>query len=227
MKKVLVFLLSFTGILTAKISSVEEQIRVETEHTSLDPIFETLLKDGYFEARGKDAEIRTPFVTLQGIVEKFLAKELGKSIRSLEGIIHTPMPATPLCSEKGATPRAGIIRGYLEEGANLYIVYPNSGFSKRSLSEQEIYKKALSEYSEHLFDRPIQLESIPLHLIGATYSFKDLEGRQFIFSIKMTQANDPQENANYALWFGPSDHPEIQKRIVELKTLLPSSVIWD
>ena len=57
---------------------------------------------------------------------------------------------------------------------------------------------------------------MPVELIGATYFFDDESGNIFVFSINMTQANDPKEISDFALWFGPINHPSIQQRIQAL-----------
>lgn len=51
------------------------------------------------EIEGTDQDVRPYFVALQGVIEHVLSCELQNEIRSLLGIIHTPMPATPLCSQ--------------------------------------------------------------------------------------------------------------------------------
>ena len=58
-----------------------------------------LVKEGSIEVEERDEAVRPCFVSLQGIVEHVLSKSLGHEVKSLCGVITTPMPATPLCSK--------------------------------------------------------------------------------------------------------------------------------
>lgn len=197
-------------------------------------IYDILAQKGVLELSGTDQEIRPYFVALQGIIEHVLASLLQKDVKSLTGYIHTPMPATPLCTLGEISPRlvdpkiemdparlssvkarVTILRDYLAKGGNLYIVYPKDGFSRRTEKQQEIYKQELANYPNHLFDVPLNQDHIPEDLIGATYFFQDTLGNTFVFAIKMTQANDPKDIGNFGLWLGPINHPSIVNRILK------------
>ena len=183
-----------------------------------------LVEKGVLEITATDKAVRPYFVALQGIVEHVLAYELGKSVNSLSAVIHTPMPATPLCTEGNISEelvdssiakdplrlltvkaRTTIIRDYLFQGGDLYVLYPKAGLAKRTETQQQIYRTELNRYPTHLFDRPLDCESIKDELIGACYLFKNSEGKTFAFAIKITQANDPQNLGNFGLWFGEFD----------------------
>lgn len=195
-----------------------------------------LVEKGVLEITATDQEVRPYFVALQGIIEHVLAYELGNSVHSLTGVIHTPMPATPLCAQGNVSKelvapsieedplrlftvnaRTTIIRDYLFKGGDLYIVYPKEGMIKRTEIQQQIYKKELENYREHLFDRPLDCESISNDLVGAFYLFKNSEGKLFAFAIKMTQANSPQDLGNFALWFGEVDTSPVKDRILNVR----------
>lgn len=201
-----------------------------------------LAQEGVLEVTGTDKEVRPSFVALQGIVEYVLSTELQHHIQTLDGFIHTPMPATPLCTKGEISrelvdssiemdphrlltvkARAAIIRDYLFQGGNLYIVYPQSGLLKRTSEQQQIYKNELTNYPEHLFDTPLNLDSIPLNLIGATYFFKDQSDNLFVFGVKMTQANNPQDTGSFGLWFGSIDQPAIRERVSSLAQFFESN----
>jgi hypothetical protein len=194
--------------------------------------WEDLFQIGMLEVSGTDKDVRPYFVALQGLLEQALALELNHEVKMLKGFIHTPMPATPLCtkgeiSEGLVDPsieidparlftvkvRTTIVRDYLFKGGDLYVVYPKNGFTQRTEEQQIIYKQELLNYPNHLFDVPLNSENIPLDLIGATYLFQDQSGQTFVFSIKMTQAKDPNEKGDFGLWFGPINDPLIQERI--------------
>lgn len=183
-----------------------------------------LFKKGVLEVTGTDKDVRPYFVALQGIIENVLATELNKSIFNLTGVIHTPMPATPLCTEGCISKelldpsvfndplrsftvkaRATIVRDYLYQGGDLYVVYPKEGMKGRNEIQQQIYMKALKDFPSHLFDRPLESEAIDNDLIGAFYLFKDKEENLFAFAIKMTQANHIQDLGHFGLWFGEVD----------------------
>ena len=193
--------------------------------------WETLVQEGVIEVSSTDKDVRPVFVGLQGVVEHVLATELQTEIQSLKGVIHTPMPATPLCmngdiSKELVDPsiemdpnrlftvkaRATILRDYLFKGADLYVVYPKDGLLQRTEEQRAVYKQELMKFPTHLFDVPLDCEEIPNELIGATYFFQDQTGKTFVFAIQMTQAKDPQEMGHFGLWFGPLESPAIQKR---------------
>ncbi len=200
--------------------------------TEISKTWNTLIEAGVLEVSGTDKDVRPYFVALQGIVEHVLASELQKEVTSLKGAIHTPMPATPLCTAGDISKqlvdssieidsarlftvkaRTTIIRDYLFKGGNLYVIYPKDGLKKRTEEQQKIYQQELVNYPTHLFDVPLNCENIPTDLIGATYLFQDQLGKTFVFAIKITQAKDPKDIGNFGLWFGPINHPSIRERI--------------
>jgi hypothetical protein len=197
-----------------------------------------LVQNGVLEVTGTDEEVRPYFVALQGIVEHVLALELNKEVKALVGVIHTPMPATPLCTDGSISNdlvdpsvtdpyrlftvklRASIIRTYLGKCADLYICYPRDGLSRRKPEQQKIYHQELENHSSHLFDRPLDCQSIDSDLIGAFYLFTNKQGKTFAFAIKMTQVNNPQDIGNFSLWFGELDHPAIKDRVTKVKEFI-------
>lgn len=202
-------------------------------------IWDTLVQKGVIEISGTDKDVRPFFVALQGVVEHVLAAGLQKEIKELKGIIHTPMPATPLCttgeiSKELVDPsietdptrlftvkaRATIVRDYLFKGGDLYVVYPKGGLYQRTEEQQNIYSQALANFPTHLFDVPLNCEVIPTELIGATYFFQDQSGKTFVFAIKMTQAKDPKSMGSFGLWFGSIDLPSIQERVKAVSSYL-------
>lgn len=201
--------------------------------------WDKLEKEGVLLVKGTDSEVRPYFVALQGIVEHVLAIELNKSITNPLGIILTPMPATPLCmngevSSKLVDPsiandpmrlftvkaRATIVRDYLAQGGILYVAYPKDGFIKRTLQQQEIYLQELKNYPENLIDIKLDCAELDPEVIGATYFFTTTEGEEYVFAIKMTQANNPQDSGTFGLWYGPAEHPAIKARVAQVKAAL-------
>lgn len=209
----------------------------------LEKYFNELVEKSVLEVMGTDKAIRPYFVGLQAYIEQVLAEELGKkNIDSLEGIIYTPMPATPLCTPKDGgvssslvdpaimedslrlftvKTRPAIVRDFLDQGGHLYIVYPKSGFMKRNDKEQGIYTAELEHYQTRLFDRPLDRESMDNQFVGAVYLFKK-DGKSFAFAIQATQARNvenPQNAENqekvcsFALWFGDLKIKAIADRV--------------
>lgn len=259
MSKLLFFIISalFAGQLAASSftdyigSKVEENIQHTQSFPGLKPeeynllregitnAWGTLLEKGCLEVEGTDKDVRPSFVALQGMIEQLLASEIGGQIKSTSGVIHTPMPATPLCTRGSISlelvdpaiendplrlftvkARTTIVRDYLFKGGKLYIAYPHSGLEKRTDEQIAIYQQELKNYPEKLFDLPLQCDEIPADLIGATYLFKDQTDKTYVFAIRMTQAKDPQSKGQFGLWFGPIDHPAIQARIQAVSKFL-------
>ncbi|MDR3624931.1 MAG: hypothetical protein P4L16_07325 [Chlamydiales bacterium] len=204
--------------------------------------WDSLVRDGVIEVSGTDREVRPIFVAIQGAVEHVLSSSLQKEVKVLKGIIHTPMPATPLCTKGEVSKelvdpsleiepaslytvkaRTTIIRDYLTKGGMLYNVYPKNGFKARTQEQQQIYVEELSNYSKTLCDVPIACESIPEELVGATYLFQDEHGDVFVFAIKMTQAKNPKMNGNFGIWFGSICNTDIQKRVQDVIGFLENS----
>lgn len=227
-----------------------------------------LYANGVIEITATDAEVRPYFVALQGIIEHVLSNELGKTVDDLTGVIHTPMPATPLCTAGKVSKdlvdptieedpsrlftvkaRTTILRDYLDKKGRLYVVYPEEGMIKRTQAQQEIYKQELKNYPVHLIDNPMRREKIQTIVTlesdveigsdekiesgieigseqtGAFYVFKNkiqnyaagenAKQKQYVFAIKMSQANNPQDSASFGLWFGESKagHPAYERMV--------------
>lgn len=202
-------------------------------------IWDSLLENGVLEVSATEQEIRPYFVTFQAMIEKALVVELGKEVLSVRGFIHTPMPATPLCTRKlpnkpslvrpievkPSQARTNILKKYLLKGGDLYIVYPKEGLFKRTPHEQKTYAQRLEKHPNHLIDLPLSCEEIPEDLIGATYIFKDRNLNEFVFSIQMTQFNSAQESSHFALWLGPLTDARIEKRATEVLSFIKENAI--
>lgn len=208
-------------------------------------LLDVLEHSGVVSETGSD-NLRVKYVHAQGIMEHVLASAmvLGE-IDHLVGIIHTPMPATPLCTkvddidsqllddsirndqEKLLTvrSRAVIVREYLEKGGRLFIVYPKGGFEKRSAEQLEIYRKELEKYPGNLFDVVLGCAAMDPDKVGATYFFRTNDGAVLSFSIKSKQANAPSDDSEWALWFGEVSQPVIQQRVNEVLDYLEANKI--
>lgn len=88
------------------------------------------------------------------------------------------------------------------------------------ISAISAFLQELIHFPTHLFDIPLNCESIPPDLIGATYLFQDQSGKTYVFAIKMTQAKDPKAMGSFGLWFGSIDMPSIQGRVKAVSSYL-------
>jgi hypothetical protein len=179
-------------------------------------------------------DLRVKYVHAQGCIEQMLARrqELGQ-ITDLVGIIHTPLPATPLCVRPEETStieprkwetvlsRAQIIREYLAKGSKLYIVYPEGGLEKRTPDQQAVYASALEQYST-LIDWTLSSNTIEPDMIGATYLFRGSDNELYAFSIKARQITDMQPEAEWGIWFGPLTDTAISARVDAILSYLSS-----
>lgn len=206
-------------------------------------LFDRLKNENVVLESGSD-DLRVKFVHAQGCTEQVLscALVLGE-IKNLVGVIHTPTPSTPLCTEvenldiqlldesirydleKLLTVRARtvILRDFLSRGGNVYVAYPKGGLEKRSRDQQEVYKRELANYADVLFDSMLSCSDMEPDKIGATYFFRTISGEVFLFSIKAKQANDPKDYSEWGLWMGEIDNPVIRERANEILDYLEAN----
>lgn len=202
-----------------------------------------LANDGYYEVTGPDGEARPIFVSLQGIIEHVLSSQLNKSVYNLQAIIHTPMPATPLCTNGEISPelmskeaehdplrvftvktRSTIVRDFLHQGGKLTVAYPAEGMNKRTAEQQIIYSEVLQAYPrEQLVDLRLNCQSMDRDMIGALYLFEDAQGNQKVFAISIPQVNDTQEMGTYGLWYGDVCIPQIAARKNRVETFIQAN----
>lgn len=223
----------FISLLLARVkASVLASNDIAKKENVLD-LLDILEKDKVIAEIGPD-ELRSKYVHSQGSIEHILAcaMVLGE-IDHLVGIIHTPTPATPLCTKVDnldsqlldesirydldklltVRSRAVIVREYLEKGGYLYIAYPKGGLEKRTVEQQTIYKKELERYVGHLFDSVLSCSTMDPEMVGATYFFRNKQQELFSFSIKAKQANAPSDNSEWAMWMGKVTNVVVSERI--------------
>lgn len=99
--------------------------------------------------------------------------------------------------------RVEIVRSYLKEGGKLYLVFPEKGDELRTKEQQEVFKAVRKRYQGELFVREIEPETFKKDQVGAAYKISSWDDLPILFSIKSTQALDPQQDADWKLWFGP------------------------
>jgi hypothetical protein len=206
------------------------------EKKALFALLEEVEENFCVEESGGD-ELRVKFVNLQGCFEHTLAcfQALGE-IDQLVGIIHTPLPATPLCIKPNSDvssildpsirkdraklltvrSRAETVREFLEKGGKLYTVYPKGGLEKRSLEQQKNYLSELKNFPQNLVDSVLATSEFADDKVGATYLFRNAEQEVYLFSVKSYQANDIRTYSEWGLWFGPLKEKALMERANEI-----------
>ncbi len=180
-----------------------------------------LVEKGVFTVNSTDEQARPYFVVLQGILEHVLSKECGRSLSFLKGVIHTPEPPTPFCTEGEVSKelvdqaiaenpllsftiqmRSFTLRKFLKQGGDLYIAYPKEGVLKKTKKQQDLFLLETYKFPAHCFNRPLELSSCPSELVGAFYVMKDTNEKMYAFAIQMSQAVHPLHQSHFGLWFG-------------------------
>lgn len=193
-----------------------------------------LKEKGVVIEQGND-ELRVKFVGIQGLLEHVLAcsQAMGE-ISHLVGVIHTPCPAKPLCTQPKENPsknllddiithdgerlvtlhsRSQIVREYLAKGGKLYVVYPREGLQRRSEEQLAVYNDLLQQYPNHLIDWDLTIPEMHPDMSGATYFFHGPSGAIYTFSIKAKQANQPCDSSEWGLWIGSLTNTTVAKRV--------------
>ncbi|WP_239923117.1 hypothetical protein [Candidatus Chlamydia corallus] len=190
--------------------------------SSVSKLFDELATTSFFARQGSDAGQRPLFVNAQIDFERAIVLWLKfKQITNCVCIIHTPTPATPLCTEGEISvglidpliqndlerlltikKRPDIIRDYFRAGGHLFAIYPKKGRSFRSQEQLRILDDLVQTYSSQLHPIELECDAIPKDLIGATYIIKFADSSTYILSLRSYQANSPSDNDNWAIWFG-------------------------
>lgn len=192
------------------------------------------LETSQYVSQSGSGDFRAKFLLAQGCIEHVLScSQIMGEITHLTGVIHMPMPAAPLCTnmedpslgepldvsiaiddDKLLTVRSRteMARDYLAKGGVLFVAYPKAGLQYKTVEQQKYYRRALELYPDVLFDTPLDNNSMNPNLIGATYAFKH-ENEWYVFSMKARQAGAPQEDSEWALWFGKISQPIIITRV--------------
>jgi len=188
---------------------------------------------------GTDADQRPLFVNAQADFERAIVCWLkSKQIVSSTCIIHTPAPATPLCTngeismglidpvilndqERLLTvkKRPDVIRDYLQAGGRLFTAYPKGGRGLRSAEQLAILDDLIQSYPHYLQAIELNCETIPQDLIGATYFITFSDSSTYILSLRSYQANSPTDD-KWAIWFGSIHDAVVAKRLEAVTSFL-------
>ena len=189
---------------------------------------------------GKDMNTRPLAVNFQKVFEQSLVDLLNEGkISRITAVIHTPMPATPLCNPPGKSlsatmhpdiqkdpvriktieDRTFTTRRMASYGGDmtLYIAYPETGLAKRSSAEQQIYRNELKNKNNvSLIDTPLACASLPDHLIGASYLIVTPDKQKLFFSLTGKQAVAGTGMTDWQIWFGELSDTQLSKRHDEI-----------
>lgn len=202
----------------------------------------TLFAQGVIQEQGEDANLRPRYVGAQGMVEQIMAQELAAGrLKSVIAVIHTPLPATPLCTEGEITPdlvdpailrderrlltvreRPAIIRAFLQSGGVLMAAYPAEARTKRSVSQLAVFDALLAKHPNTLLDIPLNCEDVSAEMIGATYLMQSAQGEWWVYSVRFTQAISPSEPTIAAMWFGQAKTGPAADRLLQVSDYLLS-----
>lgn len=206
---------------------------------SVSNLLDELTITSFISREGADADQRPVFVNAQADFERAIVYWLQcKQIASCTCIIHTPAPATPLCTngEISVDPidpaiqndperlltvkkRPDIIRDYLREGGTLFTIYPHKGRELRSTEQLRILDGLVESYPNHLHTIELDCDAIAQDLIGATYLITFADSSTYLLSLRSYQANSPTDD-KWAIWFGPTNDPAVAERLQAVMSFL-------
>jgi len=203
-------------------------------------ILKALFSTGVIEEEGDDAQLRPRYVGTQAAFEQYLTQELVLgAIKRVVAVIHTPLPATPVCTAGEITPdlvdpsmlederrlqtvrdRPAIIRALLQTGGTVMIAYPAVAKVQRSQTQLAIYEELLEKYRGSLLDAPMGCLEVAPEMVGATYLYETSEGQWRIYSIRFTQAIAPSTPCHAAMWLGDLEKGPASERLAQVSAYL-------
>ncbi len=206
--------------------SLMDGLKQEIEDEATLRLLQELQQEKHAKRSGFDHENRPLFVGLQALFERKLTSLLQQdsSITAMV-LIHTPLPATPLCQalgEPGTFNRQEILQKLLQTGCTLFVIYPAEGLRERNNEQRTVYQKNCETYPNTLRDCPLPIDSLPAELVGATYFLRQRD-EEVVFSLKGYQINAPKDDGNWHVWYGNTSDPEVALRTQKILKFLDSS----
>lgn len=207
--------------------------------SSISELLDELTTTSSIIREGTDSDERPVFVNAQADFERAIVYLLkSKRIVSCTCVIHTPAPATPLCTNGEISAglidpgilndqerlltvkkRPDIIRDYLRVGGNLFTAYPKKGRELRSAEQLAILDNLTRSYPHHLHAIELDCDAIPQDLIGATYLITFEDSSTYVLSLRSYQANSPTDD-KWAIWFGSIDDAAVAERLQAVTSFL-------
>ena len=211
---------------------------LQESHNQILSCMDKIENNCFYSEKNQEDNLRPIFVGIQSIFEETIVNMLkNKEIERVVGIIHTNLPATPVCTNPNdpepaihesnrdnpvivhtVSSRANVIRRYLDSQGVLKIVYNNNVKNERSEEQLLIFEELKQKYS-NLEDRPVNA-SIPEELSGATYFINYKENETYVFAINARQAKIKTEIKEWVLYFGPASSRVISNRVEKVLNFL-------
>lgn len=187
-------------------------------------------KNLFYSETNEENELRPKFVGFQSVSEQVITRlVIEGAIESVIGIIHTMLPATPVCTES-ETPeelihessrenpeivdtvrlRAIVIREFLNTSSKLFIVYHRDSRNQRTEKQLSVFEELTVKYNGFLIDFPVD-SPVPDELSGATYLFK-VRDQEFMFGINARQALNPSGTKEWKLFLGRTSEEPVQSQ---------------
>lgn len=235
-------MLTATRTLLMADNKLPEAVRSGLAQRVLEPLKQT----SHIEVSGQDAQTRPLAVNFQKAFEQSLLSLLdNRQIRAVTAIIHTPLPATPLCNPTGQALESSLnpemrrdparIKTVADRtltlrqlarygrGVTLYIAYPKAGLGKRTTEQQLIYhNERKNKANRSLKDAPPSCLQMPENLVGATYIITTPKQQELLFSLVGKQAVEGQGMTRWQLWFDKVSQEPVRNRYQEVTEYLKS-----
>lgn len=194
---------------------------------------------GNIQISGDDAQNRSRFINLQGVIESTISSLCIDQKITAFGVIHTQLPPTPLRTNDQNTrdivaeeiysdqkrldtvlTRANILRDYIRCGGVLVCATPRY---EDNIEGIDIFNKLKENYKNNLYAQELKhCTTLEHDKSGATYFIKEGE-ELFIFSIKASQANSPSNS--WAMWFGDVTQEQIKGRLNDITLFLKDNEV--
>lgn len=200
-------------------------------------LVQSLDDEGHKQAVTTGTKNRHTMVSAQAAVEQLIATMMrNKKLKAATGVIHTPRPSTPLLVQhavdvskqlvnkyvlrderrrKTVTDRVTTLRKMLDSETHMPLVclYQGHDYAKLTESQKHAYEKnkmTFSSLSDYVIDNKFFDKN--KEFIGATYLLKDLNGKNYVFSIQSFQANmEETVKTRWGIWLGEYKPKELRQ----------------
>jgi len=191
-------------------------------------IKEQLKVNEFYTETGVDTNLRAPFVGLQNHFEEYLVSLLvERKVANIQGFIHTPKPATPLCvlhgdstevfsqdqnslRENTVQTRVKTINKFINNGGKLFAVYTQKGLQNLSDNDKSNFTQNLNSFPNIVNVKVKNVEST-----GAFYIIEVDDESSVFFSLKSYQKDEKTQEVEreWSAWLGSMNSPKISNRV--------------
>ena len=203
---------------------------------SIRKIKEHLKVNEFYTDTGEDKILRAPFVGLQNNFEEYLVSLLvDKKVAKIQAFIHTPKPATPLCTlhgditevfrqdqnslrENTVQSRVLTINNFINNGGKLFVVYTQEGLQKLDDKDKSNFTQNLNLLSNIV---NVKVKDIDSNNTGAFYIIEVDDESSILFSLKAYQKDDQKEGEReWSIWLGSMNSSKISDRVNYIQKLI-------